>query len=385
MSESQSQFLDEISEQPQVIAQVLKRLAKHSGDIPEFVHAQTSQLIFVAEGSSLNVLNLVKPWLEASWGKPIRVFTSTECQTYLGLCEINVNASILKQLKKQTTWVFLSQSGNTGSLLSLLKTIQQFLGVSSKKINSILITNGTDSQLEALCQNTYHLGAGPETSIPATKTVSASIMSLLLLASRQSAKKAEFKKVPKTMSSWLDSADVAHQVKQLARRAMGYRQILLISDGLTSLLLPEVALKLTEIVGIPVHTSEMERFQHGYKMLLKNSMPSELLVIYVVSPKSDGKAYYTQLEKHWVDGSGKVWNPLGQIHLICPENAPKMPAGLAKNLGIKARCVTMLPDVQTGYPGLFTLLLFFQWMAYSWAKEAHLSPNASPLSKYVGQ
>ena len=120
-------------------------------------------------------------------------------------------------------------------------------------------------------------------------------------------------------------------------------------------------------------------------MLLKNSMPSELLVIYVVSPKSKGEEYYNLLEKHWVDATGKVWNPQGQIHIVCPKNAPKMPSQLAKRLGVQARCITVLPEVPTGYPGVFIILLFFQWVAAIWAKEAHLNPNASPLSKYIGQ
>src|SRR5439155_1037278 len=72
--------------------------------------------------------------------------------------------------------VAVSQSGRTPEITNVLKTL------ASDGARTLAITNGRDSPLAAAADWTLHLDAGDERAVPATKTFTAQLAAVALLA-----------------------------------------------------------------------------------------------------------------------------------------------------------------------------------------------------------
>lgn len=155
----------DMAEQPDVLAGLLERRAAIARDCAPLLRRPPAGVLLVARGSSDNAATYGRYILEAALGRPAALsanslFTRYDCRTAL------------------SGWlvVAVSQSGETPEITEVLTRAAELGGT------SLALTNSEDSSLARAAQIVVPLGAGTERAVPATKTYTATLLALALLA-----------------------------------------------------------------------------------------------------------------------------------------------------------------------------------------------------------
>ena len=190
----------EIFEQPDVIDRLLKKYISKNGniniDIPENVH----KIALIASGSSYHSATIAANYLRNN--------VHCEAQSYYA-SEFSLVENV--DVDSDTLYIFISQSGET---LDTNKSLEKV----SKKTNKTLgITNTIDSTLYNGVKYKILTFAGKEKSIASTKSMSAQLLCLFLIA----AKIMQQKEIPSDKIIY-----ELQNVKNSIKKAYGYREII---------------------------------------------------------------------------------------------------------------------------------------------------------------
>lgn len=234
-----SHFEREIREQPDV----WERLAETS-KARQVTDAITGQVILVGSGSSLFVAELGALALRR---RCLSAHALAATEARLDRCAY-----------EGCTVIAISQSGRSTDLLEALMVLKP------KKI--IALTNNAQSPLGEMAQVTIDVGAGSETAVPASKSVSASVAILLWAASLLDPDarrgKESLIRTARAVRGWLDSASVVDVINAAREIAVCKSVIFLGSDyGLP--IAREAALKLKEAAYIHAEGFSAGEFRHG--------------------------------------------------------------------------------------------------------------------------
>jgi glucosamine--fructose-6-phosphate aminotransferase (isomerizing) len=156
------------------------------------------------------------------------------------------------------TIVAVSQSGRSSDLLAALDVL------APRRL--IALTNSAGSPLAARATDIIDVEAGPETAIPATKSVSASVATLLwaasLLGGTTDRRAGVLAATAAAIRSWFESAECDSVVSAAQRIARRHSVIVLGSDyGLP--VACETALKLKEAAYLHAEGFSSGEFRHG--------------------------------------------------------------------------------------------------------------------------
>jgi glutamine---fructose-6-phosphate transaminase (isomerizing) len=163
---------------------------------------------------------------------------------------------------RDATVVAISQSGRSGDVLAALDAI------APRRV--VAITNDPGSPLAARVDTVIDLGVGPEEAIPATKSVSTTMVLLLLAAAQKTgtfaATAAELVAAADTVALWLGSepADLTEQSHELAGRA----GIAILGAGYGFPVARELALKFKEASYLHGEAFAAGEFRHGSAAML---------------------------------------------------------------------------------------------------------------------
>lgn len=265
------------------------------------------------------------------------------------------------------------------------------------------MTNAAGSTLTTLLANSMVLNAGFEQSIAATKSVSASLMALLCLsleiAQQQSSGlnaaqvaqlQANLDAIPDYLDTVLADADITLGIASLAAMLEESRQMVLLSEGVPSLVLPEAALKLTETSSNWVVTDTMESFKHGRTVMLFEALPNHRpACIYCVPAnynESQADRFFTLMETHHrFQFQGR--SDAGQLPAMLVlrfENSPAVPKRLIDSGLISSpEAVMTLPYSPSDTHTVFLLLVVFQWLSAELARCRGVNPNHPSLQKAI--
>ena len=252
-----SHFRAEISEQPAVAARLLARGASTALAIAARIkEVQPRGFAIAARGSSDNaalyakylfgvrnqaLVALAAPSLFTHYARPPRLD---------GECVIGI-----------------SQSGESPDVVAVLEEARRQGSL------TLAITNEADSELARAAELVLALDAGPEISVPASKTYTASLLALALVSqalSPDAAFGAALDAVPAAITRTLEREA---EIEALVPGLTGPRAIVL-GRGFNFSTAEEIALKLSETSYVLARAWSVADFEHGPIAIVEEGLPA---------------------------------------------------------------------------------------------------------------
>ncbi len=237
----------EMAEQPDVLARMVERAAEVRATGAGVVPVDLAACAIVARGSSDHAALLGQYLLEAAIGRPVAL-ASPSLQT-LYRAPVDYRGVLV---------VGVSQSGATSEIVEVVAVLR------AAGARTIAITNDPSSPLAEAAGSVIDLGAGPELAVPATKTVTATLLAFVLLAEGLSGRtlvsSSALADLPGHIAAVLaDEASVA----RAAARLTDVGQLVAVARGYLLAAARETALKLRETSGILAEGWSAADLRHG--------------------------------------------------------------------------------------------------------------------------
>jgi glutamine---fructose-6-phosphate transaminase (isomerizing) len=239
MSQLGAQMEADMHAQPEV----LRALASQP---PPDLGAPPAGIVIVARGSSDYAAIFGRYLLEAATGMPVAL-AAPSLQTLYGV-ELRL-----------TGWLALgiSQSGRTPEIAAVLDRYRR------AGARTLAITNDPGSPLAGSADTAIALAAGEEGAVPATKTFTAQLVALALVAEALGP-------VPWTAADWQRMPDAVAEVlddpapaERAAARLDGAEELVALGRGYLMPVALEAALKLREAAGLRAEGWSAADFRHG--------------------------------------------------------------------------------------------------------------------------
>jgi glucosamine--fructose-6-phosphate aminotransferase (isomerizing) len=251
-----SRFRDEIGEQPGIAAGMLSEGRAAVDAIGARIRdARPRGFVIVARGSSDHAALYAK----YLFGRRNRALVS------LAAPSLFTHYASPPRLDGQCV-IGISQSGSSPDVIAVIDEAAR------QGALTVALTNDPASKLAAAAELVLPLGAGPERSVPASKTYTASLLALAILSQAidpQPEFQAALAKVPRAMAEALrHEADL----DRLTRALLGPRAIVL-GRGFNLSTAEEVALKLTETSYVLARAWSVADFAHGPIAVVDEDFP----------------------------------------------------------------------------------------------------------------
>jgi glucosamine--fructose-6-phosphate aminotransferase (isomerizing) len=270
-------MLKEIFEQPQVVRDTLKgRVSLDSGKvcldeigISSELLRKVERVVIIACGTSYHAGLVGKYLIEAMARVPVDIEFASEYR-YRDFI-----------LDKKALVIVISQSGETADSLAALRAIKE------EKPLTLGICNVVNSSIARETDGVLYTHAGPEIGVAATKTYSAQIAALALLALHLTQLKGkinekaslalieELLRIPHKMEKILNKAK---SVEDLASEFVSFSHFLYLGRGVSFPVALEGALKLKEISYIHAEAYPGGEMKHGPIALIDEHMPTMAIV-----------------------------------------------------------------------------------------------------------
>ena len=253
---------DEIRSQPEVIARLLDRetarVTRIVAQLPPFSYA-----LIAARGTSDHAATYAKYALAAQAGYPVALATPALYTLY--------NAP---PRMRDALVVGVSQSGQSPDIVGVLEEGKR------QGRPTLAITNDGSSPLAAAADHVIELHAGQERSVAATKTYTAQLVAMALLASSldqagQSERDAEARRLPEAVAATLEGAQA---VAEQAERYRYMEHCVVVGRGYNLATVFELALKLKELTYMMTTAYSSADFRHGPIATVSHGTPVILIM-----------------------------------------------------------------------------------------------------------
>ncbi|MCX5092801.1 SIS domain-containing protein [Streptomyces sp. NBC_00365] len=265
----------EMAEQPDVLRRILEEGAPRIQEVARQVAAREPRFVLLtARGTSDNAALYAKYLLEIQLGLPCGL-TSMSTTTAYGARPDLTDVLVIT----------VSQSGGSPDLVASTRAAREAGAI------TLAVTNNPDSPLAAVSE--YHLDimAGPEKALPATKTYTASLLTLyLFVEGLRGGDGAAAKVLPDLAAHLLTRQD---EIRTLASRYRFAERMVITSRGYGYPTAKEAALKLMETSYIPALSYSGADLLHGPLAMVDNISP----VIAVVTDGKGGEALQPVLDR----------------------------------------------------------------------------------------
>lgn len=324
----------EIYEQPKILANILKTYLKGE-EIGFKIPDEVAKIVLVASGSSYHCARFSAELFGQIADIEARSIYSSEF--------------LLKKIIPQDRnilYIFITQSGETTDTISALKRAQE-LG-----IKTLCITNKENSSIWKLSDYQINCMAGEEKSIAATKSLTAQMICLVLLAIKYAQIKkinvekflAAVKELPSAVEKTLE---LHKKIKPIAAKLAKFKNIVIAADGISYAIAKEACLKIKETSYINVTAHILGEFMHGHVAVLNNKSA----LIYI-APDNISQSAVRNLEKIKTDYNPpifivgkdvgvelesdllKVFSNLVIIQILALETAQKLKRDIDKPIGL---------------------------------------------------
>lgn len=266
----------DMAEQPDV----LRRLAGRRAEIvASLAGEEPAGVVLVARGSSDYAAIFARYLLEAATGRPVALAAPSLLTLY----------GIEPRLEG---WLALgiSQSGRTPEITTVLERY----GAAGAR--TVALTNEAESPLAAAADVSVVLGAGKERAVPATKTFTAQLAAVALVAEALGP-------VPWTDDDWEHIPDLIEELladagpATRAAEALGEAdELVAVGRGYLMCIAFEAALKLREATGVRAEGWSAADFRHGPMTVVRGDIP--LLAVSASGPAAaDVEELAGQLER----------------------------------------------------------------------------------------
>lgn len=251
---------EEIKSQPDVIARLIEheadRVRNIVGQLPPFAYA-----LIAARGTSDHAATYAKYAWAALTGHPVALATPSLHTLYHA--SPRMDGALV---------VGISQSGQSPDIVAVVEEGRR------QGRPTIAITNDGASPLAAAADHVIELHAGVERSVAATKTYTAQLTTIALLAaawSEQPERWAELERMPAVLSAVLKGlGDLPTQTE----RYRYMEQCVVIGRGYNYATALELTLKLKELTYVMANAYSSADFRHGPIATVADGMPVVLIM-----------------------------------------------------------------------------------------------------------
>lgn len=251
-----SRFRDEIGEQPRIVAQMLASSGPSVDSIAARIRgAKPNGLVIAARGSSDHAALYAK----YLFGRRNRMLVS------LAAPSLFTHYASPPRLEGQCV-IGISQSGSSPDVIAVIEEANR------QGALTVALTNEPESRLAKTAELVLAFGAGPEQSVPASKTYTASLLALALLSQAidpEPAFEASLRLVPRALS---EALTLEAELDRLAPALVGPRAIVL-GRGFNLSTAEEIALKLTETSYVLARAWSVADFEHGPIAVVEAGFP----------------------------------------------------------------------------------------------------------------
>jgi glutamine---fructose-6-phosphate transaminase (isomerizing) len=255
-----SRFHDEIREQPEVAARLLQKSARAIDAIGARYHeVQPRGFVIAARGSSDHAALYAK----YLFGKRNRALVS------LAAPSLFTRYASPPKLDGQCV-IGISQSGESPDVIAVVEEAAR------QGAMTVAITNESDSKLAGIAELVLPLQAGPERSVPASKTYTASLLALALISQAIDADDAFGTALMRIPSSLAGVLKAEIEVEDVVPALDGPRAIVL-GRGFNFSTAEEIALKLTETSYMLARAWSVADFEHGPIAVVEPGFPVLLI------------------------------------------------------------------------------------------------------------
>lgn len=249
-------MLKEINEQKYTIKEAIEQEPKLIEEVTKAIN-NAYGVFFVGCGTSYHACVSASYFFSKVCKKHINVVLASEFRQYEHF------------LTPKTLMIAVSQSGETADLLDAVKFAQKH------KVKTIAITNVMGSTLMRLCDKAIMMNSGPEICVLSTKSYTAQLAILLLLAYSCAGKLQQgkrliieaSKKVPRLIDHNLG------KLKKLAFKLKNKKDIFLIGRALAYPSALEGSLKIKEVSYIHAEAFAGGELKHGTIALIEKGVP----------------------------------------------------------------------------------------------------------------
>lgn len=236
----------EMAEQPAVLDRLLARRAGVERALRPLREPRPAGVVLVARGSSDNAAVYGRYLLEQALGVPVGLAAPSLYTRYGGRPDLRGHVAVA-----------VSQSGRTPEIVDV-STAMRELGA-----RTVAITNDGGSPLAAATDVVVELAAGAERAVPATKTVTATMLAFVLVAAALGTpgwSASDAARIPEDVARTLGAAD---PVRAVAAALPGKRSVAFLGRGFSYAAALESALKLKETTGLVAEGYSTADFLHG--------------------------------------------------------------------------------------------------------------------------
>jgi len=262
-------MLKEIEEQPAAWEATLReRLSGSSISLPEVeldreALDELTQVYLVGCGTSYHAGMAAAPLFERLLQVPVRPVIASEFR-YGKQC-----------MDDRTLVILISQSGETADTLACLRSARE------RACPTIAITNVVGSSMGRECDSVLYTRAGPEISVASTKTYTAQLLLLYMLACELGVRRGDCEGIAGDVLRYLpDMAEMersllrdVEEIKRVAGYVSGWEDAFFIGRGLDFAAALEGQLKLKEISYIHAEAYPAGELKHGTLALIEEGVP----------------------------------------------------------------------------------------------------------------
>lgn len=251
----------EIHEQPVILGKIIEDYVSNEGKILLDLPEDIEKIVLVASGSSYHCARFGADLFGKVADISARAIYSSEY-----LLKPKAPAD------NNTLYIFITQSGETSDTLRAAKRAKQ-LGM-----RIACVTNNEKSSMSELADYTMNCYAGIEKSIAATKSFTAQMLCVYIMALKYaqihnvdiSDNIEKLKTLPYVI---LQTFDMNKKINQLAGMLKKEKNFIITADGISYALAKEAALKIQETSYLNVTAIILGEFMHGHVAVLNNKIP----------------------------------------------------------------------------------------------------------------
>jgi len=245
---------DEILEQPEVLARVLRAGPARVAAVAEAIRSRdVTYAVIAARGTSDHAALYAQYVLGVRNRLPVALAAPSIVSLY-GVVPRFERAVVLG----------ISQSGASPDVVGVVSTAR------AQGALTVALTNEPESPLARAAEHVVDLDAGAERAVAATKTYTAELMVVALLSTAlagDDAARAELDLVPERVA---DALGAEASAAEIARQQVEMTRCVVLGRGFNYATAREWALKLKEIAGVLADPYSSADFQHGPLSLVES-------------------------------------------------------------------------------------------------------------------
>ncbi|MFW6135634.1 MAG: SIS domain-containing protein [Chloroflexota bacterium] len=263
-----SHLSEEIHQQPQVLARLLDDQAERAAQVARVIRdRQVCYAVFAARGTSDNAARYAQYLFGSLNELPVALATPSLFTLYRTPPRLR-DALVLG----------ISQSGQSPDIVAVVEEGRR------QGALTVAVTNTPDSPLGQAAEHVLALGAGEERAVAATKTYTAQLGALALLAvhlADDEERLGQLRRVPTAVEKTLALEET---VAKAAQRYAHAAECVVVGRGYNYATAFEIALKLKELTYVVAEPYSSADFRHGPVAIVERGFP-------VIAVAPDGAVY----------------------------------------------------------------------------------------------